>query len=323
MSIHYPWPVWLGSMLTWLSLVIGALGAEPPIAAIAVVPSGESILAVSQVGLQEFDWPSLKRVRTIAAKAANLHTLAFSPHGKLLAIGGGDPAETGIVQVMMWPSANTILTYAGHDDSVRDLEWLGNSEILSASLDRRVKHWRINGLGASETPSFQELLTLGGHSRSVNALCLLRDRTTLVSTGVDQSLRVWSLETKQVTRSLNQHTKPVHKMALRPTLKGLPMVASASADRTIRFWQPTIGRMVRYIRMPSEPLDITWIDDTHLAAACVDGKVRIVDADNVVIRHTLSAISNGWAYAVAHHPDGTLVVGGSGGQIRRVQTPNN
>ena len=37
------------------------------------------------------------------------------------------------------------------------------------------------------------------------------------------------------------------------------MVASASADRTIRIWQPTIGRLVRYVRLEAEPLSIAWL----------------------------------------------------------------
>ena len=84
------------------------------------------------------------------------------------------------------------------------------------------------------------------------------DGKTLVSAGVDQSVRVWDLESAKLIRSLNQHTKPVHALALRPTEVGLPMVASAAGDRTIRLWQPTIGRMVRYVRLDAEPLNIAW-----------------------------------------------------------------
>ena len=69
------------------------------------------------------------------------------------------------------------------------------------------------------------------------------------------------------------------------------MVASAAGDRTIRFWQPTIGRVVRYVRLESAPLDIAWLnDESHSAAACVDGHVRIIDADTVEVRMDLPAL---------------------------------
>lgn len=96
------------------------------------------------------------------------------------------------------------------------------------------------------------------------------------------------------------------------------MVATGSEDRTIRFWQPTIGRMMRYVRLESEPLDIAWIGESRIVASCVDGKARVVDTDNVKVLQTFPAIQ-GWAYAVASHPnDGTIAIAGSNEQLRRI-----
>ena len=118
--------------------------------------------------------------------------------------------------------------------------------------------------------------------------------------------------------SLNQHSKPINSMAVCPASAGKPMVATAAEDRTIRFWQPTIGRMMRYVRLDSEPLDIAWMSESQIVARCVDGQARVVDTDNVEVLHTIPVIK-GWAYAVARHPhDGTLAIAGSDGQLRRV-----
>ena len=107
-------------------------------------------------------------------------------------------------------------------------------------------------------------------------------------------------------------------MAVCPASSGKPMVATAAGDRTIRFWQPTIGRMMRYVRLDAEPLDIAWINKSLIVASCVDGRARVVDTENVKVLRTIPVIK-GWAYAVAHHPhDGTLAIGGSDGQIQRV-----
>ena len=92
------------------------------------------------------------------------------------------------------------------------------------------------------------------------------------------------------------------------------MVATAAADRSIRFWQPTIGRMVRYIRLESEPLDIAWIDEASIVASCIDGKIRVIDANRVQVRDTLSVMP-GWAYAVAvRRGQPILVTAGSQGE---------
>ena len=92
-------------------------------------------------------------------------------------------------------------TFHGHDDSVRSVVLSDASKLLTASIDREIKLWDLE-------KKDNALLTYKGHSRSVDAICLLNDGKTFVSAGVDQSVRVWELESGELVRSLNQHTKP-------------------------------------------------------------------------------------------------------------------
>lgn len=289
-----------------------AFAAKPPITAVAFAPDGTSIVAVSQSGLHIHVWPKLDWQRTIKASAPNLHCVAFSPSGKHVAVGGGSPSEEGVVEVFSWPEGKPVAKTDDHADSVRSVVWQNDGMFLSASIDREIKLWDLQKKANC-------VLTLKGHSRSVAALCLVKNGKTLVSSGVDQSVRVWDMESGKLVHSLNQHTKPVHALAVRPAEGGLPMVASAAGDRTIRFWQPTIGRMVRYVRLESEPLNIAWTSDgSRIVASCVDGRVRVVDSDEVKVTQTIQAI-DGWAYSVAVHPtDGSIAVAGSHGKLCRV-----
>ena len=77
--------------------------------------------------------------------------------------------------------------------------------------------------------------------------------------------------------------------------------------------------MVRYIRLDSEPLNIAWLKDgSRILASCKDGHLRVIDPVQVVVTQDLSSI-DGWAYSIAVHPtDGSVVVGGTNGQVRRV-----
>ena len=318
------------SRVTWLLLFVVGVTAcisadtrtlhagKPPITDIAVAPDGNSLVTVSQIGIQIFKWPELQRTRAIPTASANLHCVAFAPQTGLLAVGGGDPGENGTVEIFSWPATERIAKFNGHQDSVRSIAWVNPTRLLSASIDRDVKLWNV-AKPADSAPITTSLATFRGHSRSVDAICLLETHNTLVSAGVDQSLRVWDLKTGKLVRSLNQHTKPIHALALRPSGSELPLVASTAGDRTIRFWQPTIGRMVRYVRLDVEALDIAWVrDGSHIVATCVDGQVRVVDADEVRVVQTLPAVQ-GWAYTIAVHPsDGSLIVGGSNGQLVRV-----
>lgn len=311
--------------LLLLFVMTGAnvVASEPPITAVAFAPDGNSVIAASQSGLHAYDWPSLKRQRTIECSASNLHCLAFSPDSQFVAVGGGDPAENGRVEIFFWPAARRVTTLTKHEDSVRAIAWLSSTRLMSAGFDHKIALCDT-GRSTSEDPLLRNeqagIRTFNGHSKGVSSLCLLMNGSVLVSAGDDQSVRVWDVKSGELIRSLNQHTGVVHNLAVRPTNDGLPMVASAAADRTIRFWQPTIGRMVRYIRLDVEPLDIAWINDgSQIVATCVDGQIRVVDVDEVKITQTIPAIK-GWAYVIAVHPsDGSIVVAGTNGQIRRIE----
>ena len=283
---------------------------KPPITDIAFAPDGKSLVCCSQTGLQVFSWPETKLHKHFEASFANLHSLAFSPDGKRLAVGGGHPAEEGIVEVFSWPACESQMKLSEHDDSVVSVVWRGNNKLVAASLDRLLTLWDLQ--------TKTTVKTYQGHSRGVTSVCILNNGA-MVTAGHDHSVRVWDGESGALIRSMNQHTKPVNSMAAWPVSVGKPLVATAAGDRTIRFWQPTIGRMMRYVRLESEPLDIAWVSESQMIASCVDGQARVIDTVNVKVLQSIPVIK-GWAYAVAVHPiDSTIAVAGSDGQLHRVR----
>ena len=283
----------------------------PPITSIVFSPDTKSVIASSQAGLHIYEYPSLNQTKLIEVDAYNIHDVAFSPDGERFAVGGGNPARDGIIEIFTWNEFESPQKLNSHKDSVMDVSWQDNNTLASASLDRSIILWDLR--------KGEPIQHLEGHSRGVTSLCFLNDNHILVSTGIDQNLRVWNIATGKLIRSMNNHTLPVHDLDGRPIDSGLPMLVSVSDDKTMRFWQPTIGRMVRFVRLKGTPLDVSWMNNgSKVVASCDDGVVRIVDPDSVEVTAEISVLS-GWVYSLAVHPtDGSIVIGGANGQVKRI-----
>ena len=152
----------------------------PPITSLVFSPDGKSVIASSQAGLHIYDYPSLNQTKLIEVKAYNIHDIAFSPNGNRLAVGGGNPATEGIIEIFSLPKIKSLQILKRHKDSVMDVAWQDNNTLASASLDRSIILWNLS--------TRKPIKQLEGHSRGVSSLCFLNDNQILVSTGIDQNI---------------------------------------------------------------------------------------------------------------------------------------
>jgi DNA-binding beta-propeller fold protein YncE len=294
-------------------LALALFLAAPPVTAIAVAPDGKSVLVGSQAGVEARSYPSLEPTRSLPTEIPNVHDLAFSPDGKLLAVAGGLPGKRGLIDFFAWPEGKLLRSASVHRDCVYKVAWRSDSaSVLTAGGGANVCVVQV------ETGKVVQ--TLDGHSKGVLAVAFLPGEEQLVSAGLDESVRLWTAKTGEPVRSFANHTQPVTDLAVRPgtDAKTPPTLVSVSEDRTVRLWQPTVGRLVRFARLDTVPVAVAWSrGGDRILTACKDGRVRVIDPDTMNVTETLAGI-DGVAYCLAVTPDGHVLVGGRGGQVKRI-----
>lgn len=296
------------SLLVALAIAGPATGA-PPVTAAAFTPDGKSVLVGSQAGIEVRSWPELKVTGRLRTELAHVHDLAFAPDGRSLLATGGAPAAAGVVEVWGWPGGNLVRRAAGHTDLVYRVAWAPDgSRWATASADHTC---RIHAADTGEV-----LVRYEGHSRPVLAVAFLPDGKAVVSAGVDQTLQVWTAEAGKPVRTLDNHVGPVNDVAVRPSAAAdaPAVVASVGDDRTVRLWQPTIGRLVRFARLPSKPLAVAWAPaGDRLVVGCADGRLRILDPDTLAVTGEKTGLG-GRVYCVVPNPEAGrgLLAGGMG-----------
>ena len=95
------------------------------------------------------------------------------------------------------------------------------------------------------------------------------------------------------------------------------------ADRPFAPWALGFVRIEvrRFLRKSTRQAQLWLSDGSGIVASCVDGRIRVIDPVKVKVTQDLPAIE-GWAYAIAMHPkDQSIAVGGTNGQIRRIELP--
>ncbi|XP_031479026.1 protein JINGUBANG-like [Nymphaea colorata] len=124
-----------------------------------------------------------------------------------------------------------------HDDAISALAVSADGTAYTGSADVTIKVW-TRSTGANSQHSL--VATLEMHRPAVNALALSSDGSVLYSGSSDRSVLVWEKEggagRMAVTSTLRGHSQAVLCVA-----NALELLASGSADDTIRIWRRGIN----------------------------------------------------------------------------------
>ncbi len=283
-----------------------------PISCIVITANGRQLVESSQAAIRVRETETLNVTAECVPQADKIHDVQFAPDEKSVAVVGGNVGEFAVVTLYSWPGMHEVWRQQFAEDVVYSASFSTDGKTIAVA-------GHDHNIYLMDSSDGKTTATLAGHSKPViDAIFLNAD--LLVSCSRDQTIRVWNMNTKQIVRSLNNHTRAVTDVALRPDVEGsLPLMVSGGEDRTIRFWQPTIGRMVKFKRIASPANFVVFSPDPRFAVAgCRDGAVRVINVSTLESRAVPTGV-DGWVNCLVMLPNSQVaIVGGSDGSVRRV-----
>ncbi|MEG3932392.1 MULTISPECIES: WD40 domain-containing protein [unclassified Microcoleus] len=286
-------------------------------------------------------------IETFRGHSDSVYSITFTPDGQTLASGGAD----GTIKIWNLNTGQGICTLTEHTDAVVSLIASPDGKtLLSGSADTTIKIWNLS--------TSQVIRTLTGHTCSVLCLAISPDGTRLASGAADNTIIVWDLNTYQVIHTLSGHSHTVLSVAISPDEKTLAsasadtyiklwdldsgteirtleancglvfavrfhpsgqMLASVhEQDKSIKFWHPATGKLIRTMSTEVEIVSATISPDwTTLAGGGGDTNylIGLWDLEKVTGITYFSSGGQidhkGCVYCVVFSPDGQTLASGS------------
>jgi WD40 repeat protein len=231
-------------------------------------------------------------------------SVAVSPDGKTLALGGENPAV--LLRDAKTNRSRAVLT--AHAEPVTCLAFSPDGTTLaSGSFDRLVKLWDV--------ATGSERVTLQGHAGWICALAFSADGQAIATAGQDGTVRLWDARAGRPLATFSGHEGSIRALAFSPDGQTL---ASAGADRVVRLWD--VPEQVLKLGLAGHRGAVRALafspDEQTLASAGEDHSVKLWDVVAGKSRATLAGHTD-LILALAFSPRGTgLATGGYDAVIR-------
>lgn len=238
------------------------------------------------------------KTHDISLGKEDVTALAFSPNGRLLAIGSGNR------DISLWDldGNKKVASLSGHKGAVQSLAFSPDGKVLaSGSWDRTIKLWNI--------ATDNEIATLVDNSEGVLSITLSPDGNFLASGGGDEKIRLWNMATKKVIRVFKGHALKVNSVAFSFDGK---LLATASDDKTVKIWDIGTGKLLFTLEGHTDVVESVAFspDGKTLASGSNDQSIKLWDtlsgSELSSLKGHLSAINY-----VAFSPNGRILASGS------------
>jgi hypothetical protein len=213
----------------------------PPVSALAYHPNGKLLAAGTHGEVVIVDAMKGEVVARLGGQTGRVTAVAFSRDGKRLAVASGEPAKAGVVKLY-------------------DVAEIG--------------------------PKFEVRNDITALKDVQYALDFAPDHKTLATAGYDRIIRIWNTDSiardrentgaraNPLIAEFKDHSDTIYGVGFSPDGK---LLASASADRTVKMWDAATGKRLYTLADPTDWVyALAWHPDgKRVAAAGVDKSIRV------------------------------------------------
>jgi WD40 repeat protein/mono/diheme cytochrome c family protein len=252
---------------------------------------------------------ALKGGAKIGGLASQVRALAFSPDGKLLAAAGGNPSQFGEVKVFSVTDGKEVASIRGHRDNVFAVAFSPDGKTIATC-----SYDRMVKLWDAATGT--EIRNLKDHTDAVFSVAFSPDGRLLASASADRTVKIWDAATGQRLYTLSDALDALNTVAFHPSGKH---VAAAGADRVIRIWEvgDKEGKQIRSLISHEDAINkiVYSPDGKRIASTGADKVIKLWQADTLAEVRVFEKQPD-WVMAMAFSPDGRrLVVGRYDGSV--------
>jgi WD40 repeat protein len=167
----------------------------------------------------------LERTLTGDAFADRVNAVRFSPDGKTLAVGGGEPSRSG--DISLWDVANGKIVKSWperHTDAVLSLDFSPDGKLLASGGADKIA--RVTDIASGKQVNLFE-----GHTHHVLGVAFRADGRVLASAGGDGVVLVWDMIIGERKKKIEGWSKEVTSLQF---IGATPQIVTSAGDNLIR-----------------------------------------------------------------------------------------
>ena len=151
---------------------------------LGLTPDGTRLIARAQHKTIALTVPELQPITELELRRCD--GIDLSPDGRWLAYS---PKEVDAMELWDLDQTRLVKAFPRHDAAISTVRFSNDRRLLAAGDGRRIKLYEVD--------SARLLGELVGHRGNVTSTCFSRDGRSLLSTGWDRTVRIWSVDTLQ------------------------------------------------------------------------------------------------------------------------------